>query len=313
MTTNNPVLWTAALAAAQANTVYLAESGSSSDTVTRGMVVRDNANDGGGMTGTKSYTLVLATTEAAKYGRKLLAAIGPSDGNGCTPVFLPRCSYEMITTGATVGDPVFVSDTGTLSLTAGTIPVVVGRVEYVHATSGIVFFSPADAGEFWFRRGAILANSSAVTNTTTETAFDKTVVIPARHCFKGTRLKISGLVRHPSTNSTNTSTIKVKVSDGTTTVVVYQSNAEDVANESVCQFDCELTVRGALDASAEVVGHGVGGFNIASTYRNTYGVTDGSALDSTAAWTVSVTETWSAASASNSSFLESLCVTRENP
>lgn len=307
----NPTHWTPGDAAQQSTVVALAESGSSSDTVTRGLVVRDNANDGGGIVGTKSYTLVLATTEAARYGRKLLADVGPNDGNGCLAVYLPTTSWEMSTTGATVGDPVFVSDTGSLSLTAGTIPVVVGRVEYVHATSGVVLFSPGDVDSFWFKRGMILANSSNVTNTLTETAFDKTVIIPARHCFKGTRLTISGCVRHPTTNSTDTSTIKVKLYDGTNTVYAFISAAQDVANESVCAFRCEVIFRGALGTTAEVVGFGDGGFNVASTYRVTYGITDGSYLDTTAAITVSVTETWSVASASNISFLESLTVTRE--
>jgi len=308
---SNPTSWTPADAACNSTLCVLAETGSSSDTVTRGKVVRDNANSGGGIVGSKSYTLALATTEAARYGRLLLADVGPNDGNGCTPIYLPTSAYIMSTSGATVGDPVYLSDTGGLSLTSGTIPTVVGRVEYVSATAGVVLFSPRDVKYFWFRGGAILANSSSVTNTTTETAFDKTVVIPARHCYKGTRLRISGLVRHPTTNSTDTSTIKVKLYDGTNTVVIFASAAQDVANESVCAFDCDVIFRGALGATAEVVGQSAGGFNVASTYRTTYGVTDGSFLDTTAAITVSVTETWSVASASNISFLESLTVTRE--
>lgn len=308
---HNPTNWTPADAARNSTLYVLAETGSSSDTVTRGKVVRDNANTGAGIVGVKSYTLALATTEAARYGRLLLADVGPNDGNGCQPIFMPTASYEMDTSGSTVGDPVYLSDTGSLSLTAGTIPTVVGRVEYVSATAGVVLFSPGDVDKFWFRSGSILANSSAVTNTATETAFDKTVVIPARHCHKGVRLRIRGSVRHSATHTTDTSTIKVKLSDGSTTVIIFASAAQDVANESVCAFDCEVIFRGALSATAEVVGHSTGGFNVASTYRTTYGIPDASALDTTAAITVSVTETWSVADVGNSSFLESLTVTRE--
>jgi predicted RecA/RadA family phage recombinase len=154
-------------------------------------------------------------------------------------------------------------------------------------------------------RYAAVVASSAVTNTTAETAFDKSHTIPANTLQAGDVLKIRGQVIAPATNSTDTLTLKLKI--GATVIVA--TAAVDVANNDIGYFDATVVVRtngagGTIVAAGEQA-LGTPGtvtgkpFNLAST-----------AIDTTVDQLISVTATWSVANAGDSCRLDLLTVER---
>lgn len=293
-------------------THYAWENGYSTDTITAGLMVSHTGSDTPGTgqgindVGLK-VALAKATTTTLMSGR-LLYAINANNGGSGPLKLVPRWMHPMDTSAGSQGDPIFLSDTGAPSLTAGTLPKVIGRVD-VDATAGFAYIAPNEVSNFWFNESKILANSSAVTNTVTNTAFDKTIAIPARHFFKGCELEIEGCVRFSATHSTDTVTITVLGGS----LVVVNSGAVDVADDDTFTFKARLTCRGVYSATAEVVGHAIYGFSTTGSTALTKGVADGSAVDNTAALTVSVKCQWSVADTGNSAFLESLRVRRVNP
>ncbi len=155
--------------------------------------------------------------------------------------------------------------------------------------------------------GAITASSDPVSNTTSETPFDQSVMVPANLLSVGSVLRIDAKVSVPSGNSTDTLTLKLKLGSQ----VLVTSPAVDVTNGG---GDCGVlsaivTVRsigssGSLTANSQV-GLGVPG---TATMR-VGGVAGAFTLDTTAAQAVTVTATWSAMSASDQAVLEDLVVT----
>lgn len=153
--------------------------------------------------------------------------------------------------------------------------------------------------------GSIVAASAAVSNTATETAFDKTITIPANLLSVGAVLRISGRVRVTSGNSTNTLTLKLKVGSQ----VILTTAAVDVTDGGgdIGVFSAEVTVR-TIGASGTLTASGSSGLGVIGTATMRV---DGLAAasftaDTTAALVISATATWSVASASNSCQLEDL-------
>lgn len=147
------------------------------------------------------------------------------------------------------------------------------------------------------------AASAAVTNTVTETAFDKTYTFPANTLKAGDVIHIRTQAIATATNSTDTLTVKLKI--GST--VVATTGALDVADNDLATIDVYIFVR-TVGASGTIVGSGfvtIGppasattkAFQLAST-----------AIDTTATQLISVTGQWSVASASNSVRLDTLVV-----
>lgn len=154
-----------------------------------------------------------------------------------------------------------------------------------------------------------VAASTAISNTTTETLFDKYHTIPANSLRPGSliRVKFQGIAT--STNSTDTLTIKLYLG-GLTGTALLSMAATDVANNDVFQGEYELIVR-TVGSSGTVVGCGT--FKSIPAAEGTMTVKDdilaSTTLDTTASKVIGVSATWSVASASNSVRLDFMRVT----
>lgn len=147
-----------------------------------------------------------------------------------------------------------------------------------------------------------VAASAAVTNTTTETAFDKSLTLPAGALQAGdvVRIRFQGIAT--STNSTDTLTIKAYI--GATEVMAIA--AVDAANSDVFVGYCEVVIR-TVGATGTCVAMGTGITDAAATAMGAL-YKASQAIDTTAANSVAVKATWSVASASNSCRLDILTV-----
>lgn len=156
-----------------------------------------------------------------------------------------------------------------------------------------------------------VAASTAVSNTITETTFDTSgVSIPANTLKAGDVIEVEAWVRHTAQNSTDTSTIKLKL--GASTVIV-STGALDVAVDDLAYIKATLTVR-TIGASGTLVATGIAAIGTGGTTGAIGALTAkpfwlaSVTIDTTAALTVNVTETWSVANAGNSSRLDSFVV-----
>lgn len=163
--------------------------------------------------------------------------------------------------------------------------------------------------------GAIVATSSTVTNTTSETAFDQYVPLPAgRIQSAGTVLTIRAKARVTSGNSNDTLTLRCRL-DTTAGVLLGASPAVDVTNAGgdLGVLDLTVTLR-AVGASGTMVSDGFAGISpgqAVATGGNvqTTGTAGTIAIDTTVAHNLVITAQWSAASTSDVVQLEDLVVT----
>jgi hypothetical protein len=158
------------------------------------------------------------------------------------------------------------------------------------------------------------AASTAVSNTTTETPFDKNYTIPAKTLVPGMRIKIRFQGIATATNGTDTLAVKLTIgSDGATPPVggtaLISIPATDVANNDVFTGEYELVIRTG-GATGTVVG--VGTFKSVPAAEGTMTIKDdilaSTTIDTTAAQLIAVTATWSVANAGNSCRLDVLSV-----
>lgn len=141
-----------------------------------------------------------------------------------------------------------------------------------------------------------LAASTAVSNTTSETAFDNvSLTIPANVLKVGDILRVRLQAIATSTNSTDTLNVKLKL--GST--VLAATGAVDVANNDIGFIDFDLVIR-TIGASGTMVGAGVTGLGVEGTVTAKPAKLASTAVDTTGALAVTVTATWSVQSASNS-------------
>ena len=152
------------------------------------------------------------------------------------------------------------------------------------------------------------AASSAISNTTTETAFDTSYTFPKNSLAAGQVIKIKWQGIATSTNSTDTLAIKVYIG-GITGTLLFTHAATDVANNNVFMGEYELIVR-TVGASGTVVGFGTGKSVPAAEGTATYkdDILASTTIDTTAVQQVAVSATWSVASSSNSVRLDFLTV-----
>lgn len=152
------------------------------------------------------------------------------------------------------------------------------------------------------------AASSAISNTTTETAFDTSCTFPKNSLAAGQVIKIKWQGIATSTNSTDTLAIKVYIG-GITGTLLFTHAATDVANNNVFMGEYGLIVR-TVGASGTVVGFGTGKSVPAAEGTATYkdDILASTTIDTTAVQQVAVSATWSVASASNSVRLDFLTV-----
>lgn len=183
----------------------------------------------------------------------------------------------------------------------GAVAIVIGDLLMSDGAGGLIKATGVTDSLY-----ANTAASAAISNTVAETAFDKSYTIPANTLAVGDIIRVRVQVIATSTNSTDTLTLKLKI--GTT--VIIATAAVDVANNDIGYIEADLIIR-TIGASGTFVATGNQGlgtpgtvtakpFNLAST-----------AIDTTATQAITVTATWSVASASNSCRLDILTVDRD--
>lgn len=171
---------------------------------------------------------------------------------------------------------------------------------------GVWLDEGAGAGMGEMLIGAITSSSTAVSNTSSETAFDRSVSIPANLLSAGSVLRIRAKVNVTSGNGADTLTLRLKLG-GNTISASAPIDVTDLGGD-VGILDAEITVR-SIGAAGVLVSAGVGGLGVPLTATIRVGCQAGTfTLDTTAAQSVTVTAQWSAMSASNSCQLEALVV-----
>ena len=180
---------------------------------------------------------------------------------------------------------------GGLTVTAGGLTVTAGGATVNGATTrGGVVYAATDA-------------SAAVTNTTTETAFDNSYTFPANTFAAGDCIRIRGWGTTTAGNGTDTLTIKVKI--GSTAILT--SAAVDQVDNDLWAFDCLLTIR-TIGASGTLVGHAISQYPDAPGSTVRFNVLASTAIDTTTTQAVTCTATWSAASTADSCRLDQFVI-----
>lgn len=169
----------------------------------------------------------------------------------------------------------------------------------VGAASGQVKAVGANASA----RYVSVAASAAISNTVTQTAFDKSVSLAANTLKPGSRIRVRGQVIATSTNSTDTLDLTLRL--GTTDLIA--TGAVDVGNNDIGYIDAELVVR-TIGASGTVVGVAHTALGAPGTVTAKPKALASTTIDTTAAQSVNITATWSVASASNSCRLDVMTV-----
>jgi hypothetical protein len=147
--------------------------------------------------------------------------------------------------------------------------------------------------------------SNVITNTVAETAFNKTCILAANTLKVGDFIHILAHVLCPSTNSTDTLTLKLKI--GTTVLVA--TAAVDVANNDIGLIDMVLCVR-TVGGAGTFIAIGTQGLGTPGTVTAKPANLASTVIDTTASQTISVTATWSVANAGNQAQLDLLAVNR---
>jgi hypothetical protein len=143
----------------------------------------------------------------------------------------------------------------------------------------------------------ITAASTAITNTTSETAFSTTFAIPANRLRVGSVLRLRARASVSSGNSTDTLTLRARLTNAAGTLL-GEGPAVDVTNGGgdVGDIDLEMIVR-TLGGGGTMMTNGKIGLLTAVQATGSVGAVT---IDTTAAITLVITAQWSAASASNS-------------
>lgn len=160
-----------------------------------------------------------------------------------------------------------------------------------------------------------VAASTAITNTTTETAFDQNYVIPANTLAAGDRIRVRFQGIATATNSTDTLAIKLIIASAlgpppTIVATIVTLAARDVANNDIFYGDFEIVFR-TVGASGTLTASGIAPANpnAAGTAANINFLAS-TTIDTTAAQTIAVDATWSVANAGNSCRLDMLDIER---
>ena len=143
----------------------------------------------------------------------------------------------------------------------------------------------------------VTAASTAITNTTTETAFSTTFSIPANRVRVGSVLRLRARASVSSGISTDTLTLRARLTNAAGTLL-GEGPAVDVTNGGgdVGDIDLEMVVR-TLGSGGTMMANGKIGLLTAVKSTGSAGAVT---IDTTAANVLVITAQWSAASASNS-------------
>jgi hypothetical protein len=203
---------------------------------------------------------------------------------------------------ADVGKDAYGSDNFTITTTYAAGAVRIGRVvEYVSATRLRVKIEPDAAGGSLVY--AAIAGSAVITNTTTETAFDKSFTIEANSLRPGDVIRVRAQSTSVSTNGTDTLDIQLRL--GTTDILA--TGAVDSANGDIQFIDADIVIR-TIGGSGTMVAAGHTANGVPGTVTSKPKFMASTAIDTTADISVNVSATWSVANAGNQVRLDILNV-----
>lgn len=155
---------------------------------------------------------------------------------------------------------------------------------------------------------AATAASTAISNTASETAFDKYYTIPANMLQVGSLLRIRYQGIQTAQNSTNTLALKLYLG-GLTGTALQSIAAAQGAQNNIFAGEAYVAIR-TIGASGTFVAWGqytaVPAASASAT--NVVSITASTTIDTTASQDIKVSATWSAASSSNSVRLDYLSV-----
>ena len=258
--------------------------------------------------GNQTASTVLGTTNAA--GQLLFALTGETDNvnssNKTAPMFWSEWDYIMDTSTATALDPVYLSDAGIPSLTAGTIPRIIGYVLYsaTVANKGIARLCPERVSHVWPSVFSTQANSSALTGATASAAawpaFSTSLTIPARCLHNGSVIRIAGHVKATGQNGTDTAQFRVKFAGD----VILTGEAINFVANDWWRFTADINIRGAIGATQAYTASAEGQWSTAAAVHTVFSITD--TADATGAVTITVEADYGSSSASNTARLEML-------
>jgi predicted RecA/RadA family phage recombinase len=139
--------------------------------------------------------------------------------------------------------------------------------------------------------------SNSVTNTITETAFNKSVTIPANRLKKGDVIRVRGQGIVTNQNATDTLTIQLKLG-GTAGVQIVTTGAIDPATNDIFYIEADLVVR-TVGVAGTIVATGLQALGTPGTVTGKPFLKASTLVDTTITQDLIVSATWSAASAAN--------------
>lgn len=152
--------------------------------------------------------------------------------------------------------------------------------------------------------GATL-DADRVTNTSSETAFSQKLSLKGGTLKVGDLYHVRAVVKTPTTNSTNTLTLKLKLAD----ITFAETAAIDVADNDEIVVDAWFVVQAiGAGSTAAITGGGLAYLDGATSVSKARGVCRGTSANFSSATDedITVTATWSATSTSNIAQLELL-------
>lgn len=145
------------------------------------------------------------------------------------------------------------------------------------------------------------AASTAISATSSETAFDTSYTIPANSLRAGSVIKVRYQGIATATNSTDTLTIKLYIG-GIAGTAVLTGTATDVANNNIFAGEAMIVIR-TIGSSGTLVAVGTHTDVPAASGTATHGIceiTASTAIDTTTSKAVVASATWSSTNAGNS-------------
>lgn len=217
-----------------------------------------------------------------------------------------------IATGAEVywdedGDPLGgTAGTGALTASATAGNFFVGVVRDAAASADTFAIVDINASAGGLQASDILVNvaaSAAITNTTTETDFDKSFTIDEGEIAVGSVFRVRIQCIATATNSTDT--LEIKLYAGTEEIVT--TGALDVADNDIAYIDAIIVIR-TIGASGTLVGTGVVSIGVEGTATAKPFKKASAVEDMTAGLEIKATGEWSVANAGNSVRLDIIAV-----
>jgi predicted RecA/RadA family phage recombinase len=148
--------------------------------------------------------------------------------------------------------------------------------------------------------------SNSILNTIVETAFNKSVTIPANRLKRGDVIRVRGQGIVTSQNAADTLTVQLKLG-GTAGVQIATTGAVDPATNDLFYFEADLVVR-TVGMAGTIVATGLQALGTPGTVTGKPFLKASTVVDTTITQDLVVTATWSAASASNNVRLDVLDV-----